>query len=239
MLALHGAQTVGGAQFYIGCAQLKITGTGSKGSCSPTISLPGAYKAEDENIYIPNVYNGFDISTYTAPGGSVATCDGSGSSAPVASSAPAAGNSTVVPSATAAPVASSAAPTSVAAAETLEATTAETSVAEPTTTEAPVPDYSSVESPPIVEITSAPVVSGVIPAPSGNLTSAFPTLLPSTFATLTRPSSQVAAPTGGSSDGVAKLYHQCGGHGWTGPTVCAEGSKCVTQNDFYSQCLSA
>ncbi|KAI1759580.1 lytic polysaccharide monooxygenase [Hypoxylon sp. FL1150] len=72
MLALHGAQTVGGAQFYIGCMQLKITGKG--GNCSPTISLPGAYNAEDENIYIPNVYNGFDPTTYSAPGGVVATC---------------------------------------------------------------------------------------------------------------------------------------------------------------------
>ncbi|RYP61421.1 hypothetical protein DL769_007706 [Monosporascus sp. CRB-8-3] len=72
MLALHGAQTVGGAQFYIGCAQLKITGPG--GSCSPKISLPGAYNAQDPNIYIPNFYYGFDPTTYVAPGGAVATC---------------------------------------------------------------------------------------------------------------------------------------------------------------------
>jgi cellulase len=72
MLALHGAQSVNGAQFYIGCAQLKITGPG--GSCSPKISLPGAYKAQDANIYIPNFYNGFNPTTYVAPGGAVATC---------------------------------------------------------------------------------------------------------------------------------------------------------------------
>ncbi|RYP61443.1 hypothetical protein DL770_009784 [Monosporascus sp. CRB-9-2] len=72
MLALHGAQTVEGAQFYIGCAQLKITGPG--GSCSPKISLPGAYDARDPNIYIPNFYFGFDPTTYVAPGGEVATC---------------------------------------------------------------------------------------------------------------------------------------------------------------------
>lgn len=41
MLALHGAQTIGGGQFYIGCMQLKITGPG--GNCSPKFSLPGAY----------------------------------------------------------------------------------------------------------------------------------------------------------------------------------------------------
>ncbi|KAH7333279.1 putative endo-beta-1,4-glucanase D [Rhexocercosporidium sp. MPI-PUGE-AT-0058] len=85
MLALHGAQTIGGAQFYMGCAQLKITGTGSAGSCTPEIQIPGAYKADDTNIYIPNIYYGFDISTYTAPGGKIAVCGGSGS-APVATS---------------------------------------------------------------------------------------------------------------------------------------------------------
>jgi cellulase len=108
MLALHGAQTVGGAQFYIGCAQLKITGTGS-GSCGPTISIPGAYKAEDANIYIPNVYNGFDASTYKAPGGPVASCGaGSGGAAPTAPSTPTPANSTVpaVPSVVASPSAS-------------------------------------------------------------------------------------------------------------------------------------
>ncbi|KAH9905151.1 glycosyl hydrolase family 61-domain-containing protein [Xylariomycetidae sp. FL2044] len=82
MLALHGASTVGGAQFYIGCVQLTITGTG--GGCSPTISLPGAYNAEDDNIYIPDVYNGFDPTTYTAPGGDVAVC-GAGGTTPVTS----------------------------------------------------------------------------------------------------------------------------------------------------------
>ncbi|KAH8769179.1 glycoside hydrolase [Diaporthe sp. PMI_573] len=72
MLALHGAQTQGGAQFYIGCMQLRVTG--SSATCSPKITLPGAYKAADSNIYIPNFYNGFDPTTYKAPGGAVATC---------------------------------------------------------------------------------------------------------------------------------------------------------------------
>ncbi|KAI0396272.1 glycoside hydrolase [Xylariaceae sp. FL0594] len=74
MLALHGAMQKGGAQFYIGCAQLAITGGSGSGNCSPKISLPGAYKADDANIYIPNFYYGFDPTTYKAPGGAVATC---------------------------------------------------------------------------------------------------------------------------------------------------------------------
>lgn len=95
MLALHSSQNPKGGQFYIGCAQLKIAGSGS-GTCGPTIELPGAYKAEDKNIYIPNYYNGFDLKTYKAPGGDVATCGGSGSGS---GSAPAPATSTV-PSAT-------------------------------------------------------------------------------------------------------------------------------------------
>ncbi|KAK0111182.1 hypothetical protein ONS95_001558 [Cadophora gregata] len=87
MLALHGSQTIGGAQFYIGCAQLKITGTGSAGLCTPEIQLPGAYTAEEPAIYIPNVYNGFEISSYKAPGGEVAVCGSGSGSSPVAPSA--------------------------------------------------------------------------------------------------------------------------------------------------------
>jgi cellulase len=102
MLALHSAQTAGGAQFYIGCAQLKISGSGS-GTCGPTIELPGAYNAEDKNIFIPNYYNGFEIASYKAPGGEVASCGGSGGAAPTVPTTPKPGNSTtpVVPSASA------------------------------------------------------------------------------------------------------------------------------------------
>ncbi|CAO2650842.1 Nn.00g091390.m01.CDS01 [Neocucurbitaria sp. VM-36] len=219
MLALHGAQTVGGAQFYIGCAQLKITGTGSSGSCTPSIELPGAYNANDANIYIPNVYNGFDPTNYTAPGGPVAACGGSGGGAATPSkpsttaAAPAPANSTVAASSAIAPV------------------------------ETPVEDVTSSI---IAAETSAlaPVVPTLAPVPTANAT--IPTskpLLPSTFATLVRPTPTnggVAAPTGGSGSGsaVVKMYYQCGGIGWTGATTCVSGATCVKQNDYYSQCLS-
>ncbi|KAL1600898.1 hypothetical protein SLS59_005563 [Nothophoma quercina] len=156
MLALHGAQTVGGAQFYIGCAQLKITGTGSKGSCSPTISLPGAYNAEDSDIYIPNVYNGFDASTYTAPGGPVATCGGSGNSTP-ATSAASNGTAIATPTASATAVLSSAVATSAAAEETPVASSAAASV--PAVTSAAA--TSVVAETPVASATaSAPASSG-------------------------------------------------------------------------------
>ncbi|RDB20742.1 Exoglucanase [Hypsizygus marmoreus] len=32
-------------------------------------------------------------------------------------------------------------------------------------------------------------------------------------------------------------YGQCGGIGWTGPTVCASGTTCNVLNPYYSQCL--
>lgn len=101
----------------MGCAQLKITGTGTKGACGPTISLPGAYKESDKNIYIPNFYNGFDASSYKAPGGDVATCGGSGNAAPAPASSAAASKTSAAASSAAATsaAATSAAPTSVAA----------------------------------------------------------------------------------------------------------------------------
>jgi cellulase len=64
---------------------------------------------------------------------------------------------------------------------------------------------------------------------------------PTTFATLVRPSAGIAAPTGAvpsGTAGAAKLYYQCGGQGFTGPTTCEGTAKCVKQNDFYSQCLN-
>ena len=41
-IALHSATAPGGAQFYISCAQIAVTGSGTK-TPSPTISLPGGY----------------------------------------------------------------------------------------------------------------------------------------------------------------------------------------------------
>lgn len=72
MEALHSSTTINMTQFYIGCAQLHITGSG--GTCTPSIELPGAYKDTDTDIYIPDFYYVFNATTFTAPGGPVATC---------------------------------------------------------------------------------------------------------------------------------------------------------------------
>ncbi|KZW02447.1 carbohydrate esterase family 5 protein [Exidia glandulosa HHB12029] len=51
----------------------------------------------------------------------------------------------------------------------------------------------------------------------------------------TPPTSTVSTPA--QPQATQAKYGQCGGIGWTGPTVCASGSTCVKSNDWYSQCL--
>lgn len=70
-IGLHTAQSAGGAQFYLSCAQLDITGGGSK---APTnlVAFPGAYKSSDPGILI-NI--NYPIPTsYTNPGPPTFTC---------------------------------------------------------------------------------------------------------------------------------------------------------------------
>lgn len=57
-------------QFYISCAQIKVTGGGSK-TLSPTTKIPGHVKATDSG-YTANIYNNFN--SYVVPGPKVATC---------------------------------------------------------------------------------------------------------------------------------------------------------------------
>ncbi|TFK69863.1 endoglucanase-4 [Pluteus cervinus] len=68
-LALHGASSVGGAQFYPVCIQLTVTGGGSLNPSG--LSFPGAYKATDPGIHF-NPYQGDAANrAYIPPGGSV------------------------------------------------------------------------------------------------------------------------------------------------------------------------
>ncbi|KAI0082479.1 hypothetical protein K474DRAFT_518486 [Panus rudis PR-1116 ss-1] len=66
IIALHVAQSYPGAQFYIGCAQVNISGGGNANP--PKIAIPGAYKPTDPGITV-NIYN--NLQSYTAPGGPV------------------------------------------------------------------------------------------------------------------------------------------------------------------------
>lgn len=64
-IALHAAEEVGGAQFYMGCAQLSVTGSGA-GTPSPVTEIPGAYTADEDGLVL-NIYYPIPTS-YTAPG---------------------------------------------------------------------------------------------------------------------------------------------------------------------------
>ncbi|KAL2068597.1 hypothetical protein VTL71DRAFT_14934 [Oculimacula yallundae] len=69
-IALHSAATIGGAQFYISCAQISVTGGGS-GTPGPLVAFPGAYKVTDPGIQI-SIYWPIPTS-YTPPGPAVWT----------------------------------------------------------------------------------------------------------------------------------------------------------------------
>lgn len=212
-IALHGAQTVGGAQFYISCAQIKVSGSGS-GTPTDTAKIPGVYTGTEPGIEI-NIY--YPVPTnYTMPGPAVwpvnqedhtanllgQTSDGDGtpsageassavsSAAIVSSTAAAVSSSAVAPVATSSSVASSSAViTSVAAV----ATSSPSSTLALSTTVVAAASSSSAAA--ALSSAVAPLYSQIsnltTAIPSGFLTSAIPTALP--------------LPTGGAVNGSGDL----------------------------------
>ncbi|KAI5928690.1 glycoside hydrolase family 61 protein [Camillea tinctor] len=71
-VALHSASSAGGAQFYISCAQVRVSGGSGSASPAPLVSFPGAYKATDPGIMI-NIYNNGG-KTYQPAGPAVFSC---------------------------------------------------------------------------------------------------------------------------------------------------------------------
>ncbi|VBB79669.1 Putative Glycoside Hydrolase Family 61 [Podospora comata] len=67
-LAIHNPGST--PQFYISCAQINVSGGGNS-SPSPTVKIPGAFKATDPG-YTANIYN--NLQSYTVPGPKVFTC---------------------------------------------------------------------------------------------------------------------------------------------------------------------
>ncbi|KAK1961830.1 hypothetical protein LY78DRAFT_617003, partial [Colletotrichum sublineola] len=65
-IGLHSAGSKGGAQFYISCAQISVTGAASGSTPAPTVKFPGAYTGEEPGIEI-NIYYPVPKS-YKAPG---------------------------------------------------------------------------------------------------------------------------------------------------------------------------
>ncbi|KAI0505365.1 endoglucanase II [Xylaria bambusicola] len=69
-LAIHNPWPAGIPQFYISCAQVKVTG--GSGTANPTHALiPGAFKESDPG-YTANIYSNFN--SYTVPGPAPLTC---------------------------------------------------------------------------------------------------------------------------------------------------------------------
>ncbi|KAL1311451.1 hypothetical protein AAFC00_001611 [Neodothiora populina] len=131
IIALHEGGTLGGAQLYMECVQVKITSSGAT-SLPAGVSIPGAYKATDAGIHF-DIYNGF--TSYPIPGPPV--WSGASSSAVntqaavVSSSAVAATSSAPAPATSSAAPVSSAAPTTLA---TLVKTSTSAASATPTAT---------------------------------------------------------------------------------------------------------
>ncbi|RPD62198.1 hypothetical protein L226DRAFT_339386 [Lentinus tigrinus ALCF2SS1-7] len=67
-ISLSSASQYPGAQFFMSCAQLEVTGGG--GASPETVSFPGAYTSTDPGV-VTNIYG---ESTYTPPGPAVFEC---------------------------------------------------------------------------------------------------------------------------------------------------------------------
>ncbi|KAI4594013.1 hypothetical protein KJ359_008801 [Pestalotiopsis sp. 9143b] len=123
-IALHTAGSEGGAQFYMTCYQLTVTGSGTA-SISDTVLFPGAYAASDPGILI-NIYQ--SMSTYEAPGPTVYS-GGSTQSAGATCAADATAAATLASTTAAAATTTTAAVTSSAVTSQVQAVTSASSVA--------------------------------------------------------------------------------------------------------------
>ncbi|CAL1712305.1 unnamed protein product [Somion occarium] len=68
-IALHVAQSYGGAQFYISCAQVTVQGGSGSGRPGPLVAIPGVYTGNEPGILININYP--IPATYTQPGPAV------------------------------------------------------------------------------------------------------------------------------------------------------------------------
>lgn len=252
-IALHAASASGGAQHYVTCYQLTVTGSGTlepKG-----VKFPEAYTKTGPGL-------GFsihaDLSDYPVPGpeliasgtdsapqlltfGTItgapaaakpatssvqASVVASSAAAPASTSAVAvAVSSAVAPASSAVAPASSAAaaPSSAVAVPSLATSAADEPT--PAETEYPTEAAPSSAAPSVAKptTTAAPVVSA---KPSTA------PVVPSTLSTVVRPK-----PTGSAGNATIAEYNRCGGNGFTGAGACASGLICKQWNPYYYQCV--
>jgi len=229
-IALHAASSSGGAQHYMTCYQLTVTGSGTlepKG-----VKFPDAYTATGPGL-------GFsihaDLDSYPAPGPALIAGGteakpqlldfGKISGAPAAAPAPS--------SASKAPAASTAASSSTSAA--VEAAPSSATPAE-VSSPAATPAVPTAEPTPVsseVAPIPTPELSSVAPFPVANGTSTMlpGTATPSTMITAVRPTS-TSEPSG-----PIKEYYQCGGSNFKGTAQCDTGLECKQWNPYYFQCV--
>ncbi|KAK2464404.1 hypothetical protein APHAL10511_003552 [Amanita phalloides] len=101
LIALQLGVSVGGAEFYPSCSQLRVGGSqAGQPQQSDLVSLPGAYSDTAPGIYDPNVYDPGSKYTFPGPplasfiaGGSTGGSSTGGSSTPTSTSAPPASTS--------------------------------------------------------------------------------------------------------------------------------------------------
>jgi len=222
-IALHAAGPAGGAQHYVTCYQVTVTGSGTLVP-KDTIKFPEGYSKTGPGLGF-SIHSNLD--SYPMPGPELIA---SGTSVEpqlltfgTISGSPAAGNGAPKPASSAAPKpASSAVP---APASSAAAVASSSAVVEAASSAAVVPT-------PAPSATPAPTPSAAPIVSSGlNTTS---TALPSTLATSVRPQ-----PSAGPSNGDIKEWAQCGGNGFQGAGACASGLECKVQNPYYSQCIKS
>lgn len=243
-IALHAASSSGGAQHYVTCYQLTVTGSGTlvpKG-----VKFPEAYSKTGPGL-------GFsihaDLSDYPAPGPALIASGtesapqlltfGEITGAPTAPKPVASSTKAVVASSAPAPASTTAA----AEAEPTVAAPAESSAASSSAVEA-IPTEAAPTTPEETSAASTPEETVVAPAPTSSAaapssSAAAPTRTaspvasaPTTLATVVRPQ-----PTGSASNGTISQWARCGGTGFTGTGSCASGLICKDWNPYYSQCV--
>lgn len=233
IIALHEASTVGAAQFYMECVQIKVTSSGTT-ELPSGVSIPGTYTATDAGINF-NIYSSFD--SYPIPGPAVwSGAASSGSSASTAASSVAATSAAATSAAATSVVATSAVSTQAAVVSTSAA--AVSSAVSSAVFSAVVSSAVQTSAVQTSAQTSAIQISSVVAATS---TVVQTTAAPTTLSTLVKSATSSAAATtsAASSSGSVALYGRCGGTGYTGTTTCVSGATCQVQNPYYSQCVSS
>ncbi|KAI0056896.1 hypothetical protein BV25DRAFT_1831790 [Artomyces pyxidatus] len=66
IIALHLANSLGGAEFYPSCTQVRIGGSGT-GTPNATVLFPGAYNDNDPGIFDPDVFNPGQVYAFPGP----------------------------------------------------------------------------------------------------------------------------------------------------------------------------